>query len=366
MNMHSPGAYAAGRDGQERDRHEACDRGDGSVASRADRGLLHRVKRQRLHDACQPHPRGRRFGLWLWRAEGRRRPMCAHATASSIAIFSSTRRRAAAGGKEGETCKTAGGRYPGRDRRRFRAKKAGRISVEVGQILNKRLPDFGSSASRRPWTGDRAGTAADDELLVRHYLAIWESYGTSEGSPVPDAEARVHSFIEEARKHRKLGAFFALVDKKCVGSIACNLYVSPYPVVKKPEHQLDGYIWHVFVDAGHRGGGIATDTGRRCEGLPGIDWMHEGDFAFIRRRRACVSPFGLCLGKGDARAVALGDDAKSISPKRGQKPNNILTFASLFRISRIRRTGFRPVVPPVSFPSVRGGVLSDQQSGNSA
>jgi len=28
--------------------------------------------------------------------------------------------------------------------------------------------------------------------------------------------------------------------------------------VKKPEYQLDGYIWHVFVDAGYRGRGIAT------------------------------------------------------------------------------------------------------------
>ena len=102
------------------------------------------------------------------------------------------------------------------------------------------------------------GTSAEDEILVRHYLAIWDSYGTPKDHLLPDAEARVHSFIDEERKHRKLGTFFALVDKKCVGSIACGLYVSPYPVVKKPEHQLDGYIWHVFVDADHRGGGIAT------------------------------------------------------------------------------------------------------------
>jgi GNAT superfamily N-acetyltransferase len=103
------------------------------------------------------------------------------------------------------------------------------------------------------------GTPADDELLVRHYLAIWESYGTPRGHLLPEAAAGVLHFIDEARKHRKLGVFFAIVDKECVGSIACNLYVSPYPVVKKPEHQLDGYIWHVFVDAGHRGRGIATE-----------------------------------------------------------------------------------------------------------
>ena len=102
------------------------------------------------------------------------------------------------------------------------------------------------------------GTAADDGLLVQHYLAIWESYETPRDHLLPDAEAQVRGFIEEARKHRKLGAFFAFVGKKCVGSTACNLYVSPYPVVKKPEYQLDGYIWHVFVDAGYRGRGIAT------------------------------------------------------------------------------------------------------------
>ena len=101
------------------------------------------------------------------------------------------------------------------------------------------------------------GTAIEDELLARHYLAVWESYGTAADHLLPDAETRILAFIDEARRHRKLGVFFARVDGEFVGSIACDLYVSPYPVVKKPEHQLDGYIWHVFVDGAYRGRGIA-------------------------------------------------------------------------------------------------------------
>lgn len=102
------------------------------------------------------------------------------------------------------------------------------------------------------------GTPVGDDLLVRHYLAIWESYGTPTDQLLPDAEAHVLAFIDETRRHRKLGAFFAFVDGQPVGSIACCLYVSPYPVVKTPDHQLDGYIWHVFVDGAHRGQGIAS------------------------------------------------------------------------------------------------------------
>jgi GNAT superfamily N-acetyltransferase len=103
----------------------------------------------------------------------------------------------------------------------------------------------------------RRATEADDDTLVRHYLAVWESYGTPEEHYYSDAPARVRAFIQDTRLKLGLGVFVATVHNVAVGSVACQLQSSPYPDVVMPEHRRYGYIWSVFVEPDHRKRGIA-------------------------------------------------------------------------------------------------------------
>jgi len=103
----------------------------------------------------------------------------------------------------------------------------------------------------------RKATAVADDILVQHYLALWESYGTPDDQMQPDATARVLAFIQDARKHRGLAVFIATVDGDVAGSIACQRHISPYPDVVMPVHRQYGYIWSVYVEPAHRRLGIA-------------------------------------------------------------------------------------------------------------
>jgi hypothetical protein len=44
-----------------------------------------------------------------------------------------------------------------------------------------------------------AAGPADDAVLIKHYLAIWDSYGTPPDDYAPDAADAVGRFIEESR-----------------------------------------------------------------------------------------------------------------------------------------------------------------------
>jgi ribosomal protein S18 acetylase RimI-like enzyme len=103
----------------------------------------------------------------------------------------------------------------------------------------------------------RTATLTDDTLLVRHYLAVWESYGTPREHLLPDAEARIFEFIRDGRTHRCLGAFIAIVDEVAVGSSGCQLHLSPFPEVIAPSHRRFGYLWSVYVEPDWRRRGIA-------------------------------------------------------------------------------------------------------------
>ena len=98
----------------------------------------------------------------------------------------------------------------------------------------------------------------EDEVLVRHYRALWESYGVAEEFIRADAEQVVRDFIEAGRDGYQMAAFVAVIDDKIVGSVACQLHRLPYPDVTTAAFRKYGYIWHVFIDPAARRQGVAT------------------------------------------------------------------------------------------------------------
>ena len=103
----------------------------------------------------------------------------------------------------------------------------------------------------------RQASESDDGTVARHYLALWDSYGTPKAHYHPDAEARVLDFLRDGRANLKLGVFLATEDGRDIGSAACQLYRSPYPDVVMPAHRQFGYVWSVYVDPQQRRRGIA-------------------------------------------------------------------------------------------------------------
>lgn len=103
----------------------------------------------------------------------------------------------------------------------------------------------------------RIATPDEDEVLVGHYLKIWDSYGTPPEHYRPDAAARILSFIRSGRDERRLTSFLAIVDGDIAGSASCQLHQSPFPEVIRPEQRLHGYIWSIYVGDAFRRRGIA-------------------------------------------------------------------------------------------------------------
>jgi ribosomal protein S18 acetylase RimI-like enzyme len=104
----------------------------------------------------------------------------------------------------------------------------------------------------------RRAEEGDDEILVRHYRAIWESYGVGVENIKPDAEQIVREFIDDGRRHFRMAAFLAELRGAVVGSTVCQLHRVPYPAVTVPSFRHHGYIWHVFVEPAVRRQGIAA------------------------------------------------------------------------------------------------------------
>lgn len=117
----------------------------------------------------------------------------------------------------------------------------------------------------------RMATPDEDDLLVRHYLKIWDSYGTPPEHYRPDAVARILSFISSGREQRRLTSFLAIVEGEIAGSVSCQLHQSPFPEVIREEQRLHGYIWSVYVADAFRRRGIAQAlTGRAADYLKSI------------------------------------------------------------------------------------------------
>lgn len=109
-------------------------------------------------------------------------------------------------------------------------------------------------------------TPRDDEILVRHFLAVQKSIGTPIEGIRPDATVSALEFIREGRERRRLGAFLATVDGEVVGSSACELRRTFYPDVFLPSHRLAGYIWSVYVEPAWRRQGNARRLVERAIG----------------------------------------------------------------------------------------------------
>ncbi|WP_274423709.1 GNAT family N-acetyltransferase [Chelativorans sp. YIM 93263] len=105
-------------------------------------------------------------------------------------------------------------------------------------------------------------TADQDDIIVRHYMAIWESYGTPPDQLQVDAEAIVRNFLVSGREERSLASFIAFDGVVAAGSASCQLHSMPYPAVVKSERMLPGYIWAVYVAPQYRRQGISKTLTR--------------------------------------------------------------------------------------------------------
>ena len=116
---------------------------------------------------------------------------------------------------------------------------------------------------------------ADDPVLIAHYLAIWDSYGTPAEDYAEDAMETVARFIKDSRAAARHGGFLAIIDGEIVGSTMCCLLRSPYPDVIRPDRRLRGYIWSVFTVPTHRGRGVGKAlTERAIEHLRNVGCTH--------------------------------------------------------------------------------------------
>ena len=147
----------------------------------------------------------------------------------------------------------------------------------------------------------RAATEDEHELLVDHYLALWDSYGTPADHYRADARAQVHAFLAAGRRKRELGAFLAVEGEAVAGSAICQLHISPYPEVIDPRHRLFGYILSVFVDARFRRRGV----GRRLMASALAHLRELGCTTAVLHASAAGEPLYEELGFTPAREMRL-------------------------------------------------------------
>lgn len=114
----------------------------------------------------------------------------------------------------------------------------------------------------------RVALPSEDEILLQHYRALWESYGVDQTAIRVDADDITRDFIRNGRAHNEMAAYFAELDGEVVGSIACQVETLPYPDVTTPEFRKFGYIWSVYVEPRARRQGFASALLR-----VGIDYL---------------------------------------------------------------------------------------------
>lgn len=144
-------------------------------------------------------------------------------------------------------------------------------------------------------------TTEHDDILITHYLAIWDSYGTPPDHICPDPQLKVRRFIEEGRDSRELATFIAMDGTSAAGSVSCQIHLSPYPDVLRQDVRKHGYIWSVFVEPAYRRQGIS----RRLTQLAVEYLMSVGCTAVVLHASEAGKPLYASLGFQPAREMRL-------------------------------------------------------------
>jgi ribosomal protein S18 acetylase RimI-like enzyme len=110
----------------------------------------------------------------------------------------------------------------------------------------------------------RRAEAKDHDLLVEHYLALWDSYDVPREHHRPDAKSVVRGFLDEGIAELELGAFVCEHRNIAVASACCQVRNSPYPEVLQEPHRKVGYIWSVYIESDYQKQGLGSALMRSC------------------------------------------------------------------------------------------------------
>jgi ribosomal protein S18 acetylase RimI-like enzyme len=144
-------------------------------------------------------------------------------------------------------------------------------------------------------------TPAHDDILVMHYLAIWDSYGTPADHFDVEPEDTVLCFIEDGRANRQLATFLAMDGDVSAASVSCQIHLSPYPDVLKPAVHKHGYIWSVYVEPSYRRQGVS----RRLTQLAADYLRSIGCTAVVLHASDAGEPVYASLGFQPAKEMRL-------------------------------------------------------------
>jgi GNAT superfamily N-acetyltransferase len=110
----------------------------------------------------------------------------------------------------------------------------------------------------------RSATAADAALLATHFYKMWRDNDVPAEAIVPNWQAEIQHYLDEARRSLGYQAFVAEVNDRVVGSAGCQQFAGLYPNILKASYRQDGYIWGVYVEPDFRCQGIATQLTERA------------------------------------------------------------------------------------------------------
>mmetsp|Transcript_7935 Transcript_7935/g.12153 ORF Transcript_7935/g.12153 Transcript_7935/m.12153 type:complete len:677 (+) Transcript_7935:62-2092(+) len=101
-------------------------------------------------------------------------------------------------------------------------------------------------------------TANLDSLVCENWRKMWEEVGIPETGFVHDMDQITLDFLKDARKRLGYQTFVARCDGKIVGTISCQAWEGPFPLIVKPTVFQLGTIWAVYVIPSFRRLGVAT------------------------------------------------------------------------------------------------------------